>query len=181
MTQKQFETQVKKENQTDYIFNYIISFGVTISSLFFFYKLNFTDWYEIKQLSENNINFAPKNLIYILSIFLFFLGLIGILKIEKIYKATILDCLKDKSANEILIENCAEKFKMILIKKETEFYKYKYSGKLNNPFEIFFSLDERGNILVNVQQSDYNAGIFDFGTSKKVKTNIIKEIKSACR
>ena len=181
MTQKQFETQIKKENQIDYVFNYIISFGVIICSLFFFYKLNFTNWYEIKITSENNNNVAPKNLIYIISIALFVLGLIGILKIEKMYKATILDGLKDKTINGNLIENCADKFNMTLIKKESEFYKYKYCGKLNNPFDIFFSLNEKGNILVNVQQTDYNGGIFDFGTSRKVKKNIITEIKNACR
>lgn len=180
MTLKEFESKFRKENKQDNTWNYLISILAIIGGLFLFQKLALTNYYELK-FEESNGKILSKNFLNFSPLILIIIGIYGFWRIPKLYSLTRVKCKRNRDENELLIEKCAQKFNMKLIEREEEFYSYLYVGKFRNPFHIYFFAEENENILLNVQQIDYDGGFIDFGTSNRVKNKIIKEIKNACR
>ncbi len=180
MTFKEFELKFSKENKQDNNWNYIIASLATIGGIFLLYHLFFTDWYEIK-FQEKNGKILSKNIISLAYLILLLLGIYGFWRIPNLYKFTKVKSNLARIENQELIKKSAKEFKMSILKENEEYYHYRYFGKLKNPFDVYFFADENGNILINVQQVDYNGGYIDFGNSNRVKNKIIKEIKNACR
>lgn len=176
MKLNEFESRFKNENKFDNYRNYIISSLAVIGGLFILYKLSLTEYYELKFLEKKG-KILSKNIIYLSGIVLMLIGIYGFWRIPKLYKLYVINTTSDTSINKELITEISNKFKMELCENEHNYYCFIYYGKFKNPFNIYFFL-EKNKIFLNVQQIDYNGGFIDFGTSKRVRNQIVKEIKN---
>ena len=96
MTILEFKNNIAKTNRIDKIFNYVITFSAIFGGLFFLYKLEFTEWYEIKSLTAN---VASKKMIRIFFIFLITIGFYGIWRIPQAYIFSQLKCIRQLKIN----------------------------------------------------------------------------------
>lgn len=175
MTYEDFIKKFNKINLIDKYWNYIISIAVIGVGLYFLYLLNFTDWYEVKELTTKNI--APTWLIYGMSGFFISLGLYGFWRIPKRYEITKIESRHSKIDKEHIINQLISEFKLNRLEKEDQYHHFTYRGRFLSPFDIYIFYDDN-NIYLNAQQYDYNGGYMDFGTSKRVTNKIKNKIHS---
>lgn len=172
MTILEFKNNIAKTNRIDKIFNYVITFSAIFGGLFFLYKLEFTEWYEIKSLTAN---VASKKMIRIFIIFLITIGFYGIWRIPQAYIFSQLKCHSTIEDKLKIIEkvNIELKFKNLNVSENS--FEFTYLGLFDNPFLVRIFLNEES-FFINVQQIDQSGGFIDFGNSKRVKNKITKKI-----
>ncbi|RRJ92608.1 hypothetical protein [Flavobacterium macacae] len=172
MTILEFNSNIARKNRIDKIYNYVITSLAIFGGLFFLYKFEFTEWYEIKSLA---VNVAPKIMIRILYIFLITVGLYGIWRIPHLYSFSQIKCLSPIEDKLTVIEKVKIKLNFSNQKVSDNSFECKYLGLLYNPFLVRIFIDEES-YLINVQQIDPTGGFIDFGNSNRVKNKITKII-----
>lgn len=172
MTILEFKGNIAKKNRIDKIYNYVITSIAIFGGFFFLYKLEFTEWYEIKSLI---VNVAPKIMIRILYIFLITVGFYGIWRIPHLYSFSQVKCLSTIKDKSDVIEKVKLKLNFRNHKVSDNYFEFKYLGLLYNPFLVRIFIDEES-FFINVQQIDSSGGFIDFGNSNRVKNKITKTI-----
>lgn len=177
MTYEEFERKIRIKDLIGKFWNYLISVGVIGVGLFFLYLMNFTDWYERKAITTQNI--APVWAIYALVVFMISLGLYGMWRIPKSYKISWIPSEKSIPEKELVINSLVSDFKLYEHERDEDYRHYKYFGSCNNSFDVYLYWD-KGSFYLNAQQNDsgVSGGFIDFGTSRRVTEKFKKNILS---
>ena len=172
MTILEFKKSIARKNRIDKIYNYVITFLAIFGGLFFLYKFEFTEWYEIKSLT---VNVAPKIIIRIAYIFLITVGFYGIWRIPHLYNFFQIKWLSTIEDKLEVIEKVKIKLNFRNQRFSDNSFEFKYLGLLYNPFLVRIFIDEES-FFINVQQIDPSGGFIGFGNSNRVKNKITKII-----
>lgn len=177
MTFHEFEKYFSKQDRADRYYNYLLILISVVGSLFLFYKVEFTNWYEIKSLEVGNV--APILLIRISYVFLFLISSYGFWRVPQLYKPTLIRCsLSNEDKFKVL-----RQLEMLLNLKKLNYsnniFEFKYYGLFYNPFLVRIFISEES-YFMNVQQVASGGGFIDFGNSERVKRKIVKIIKKEC-
>jgi|GEM_PF-1131511 len=174
MTFHEFEKYFSKQNRADRYYNYLLILISVVGSLFLFYKVEFTNWYEIKSFEVGNI--APILLIRISYVFLFLIASYGFWRVPQLYKLTLIRCLLSNEDKFKVLKQLEVLLNLKKLKYSNNIFEFKYYGLFYNPFLVRIFISEE-NYFLSVQQVASSGGFIDFGTSDRVKRKIIKIIK----
>ena len=175
MNYSEFENEIKiksEESILEKIIDYMTCALSIFAGLYFFYLMNFTNWFYSNTLFYTNQ--ISSFLVYFLIVFLIGLGVLGFYdianrrKIRTVEDSTSLKAKKDKVSAMI------EKFKLT-IQSENEAYFYTIRRKFFSNSLIIFIHFDANNYYFNVQTLS-SRGISDFGRASRYMKKIIHEL-----
>jgi hypothetical protein len=175
MTYQEFLKKFKKTNSFDNKRNYFISITMICIGLFFTYLFVFTDWYESKDATMDNI--IPRSGMYAFNLFFILFGLYGFWRIPATYKFTLIESKHSIEQKSDMLNLLIADFKLKELEYDEQYRHYYYEGRFWNSFNVHVFFDSN-NFYLNSHQLDVqdNGGFIDFGTSKRVTNKIKRKI-----